>query len=205
MAKKPGQTPNAPTSREKLKAFVEQVSRLEIERKSLAEDIKEIYAEAKNDGFDPKALRQVVKDSLKTQTERAAARETEALVDIYRANLGLLDGTPLGEAARRKYEEDIRAAEDEAKREDEGGESAGASDDAPLAPEAPKEPTEDDARDMGRADHAAGKRIFDNPFLAGTRNRAAWDSGFCLEDGSDGMEIPRQWRRGGNEKREGVA
>ena len=204
MAKKPGQTPNAPTSREKLKAFVERISRLEIEKKNLSDDIKEIYGEAKSDGFDPKAIRQVVKDSLKTQTKRAAARETEALVDIYRANLGLLDGTPLGEAARRKYEEDIRAAEAEAKREDaaEGGSSEAP--ETPAEPEQPKEPTEDGARDMGRSDHAAGKRIFDNPFLAGTRNRAAWDEGFCQADGSDGMDIPRAWRRGGNEKREGA-
>lgn len=204
MAKKP--PPNAPTSREKLKAFVERISRLEIEKKSLSDDIKDIYAEAKNDGFDPKAMRQVVKDSLKTQTERAAARETEALVDIYRANLGLLDGTPLGEFARRKYEEDLRAAEAEAKREDApgNGSSEAPEPDAPQS-EAPKEPTEDDARELGRADHAAGKRIFDNPFLAGTRNRAAWDEGFCEADGSDGMDIPRAWRRGGNEKREGAA
>jgi len=191
MKKKAGQTPNAPTSREKLKSFVERIANLETEKKSISEDIKDIYGEAKNDGFDPKALRKIVKEFMQTQTQRAADRETEALVDIYRANLGMLDGTPLGDIARRKYEEELRDAEQEARRED--GEVADAG--AEQEPDAPREPTEDEARSQGRDDHANGKRIFDNPFLAGTRQRAAWDEGFCEADGSDGMDIPSAWRR----------
>lgn len=186
---------NAPTSREKLKSFVERIVGLEDEKKAIANDIKDIYSEAKNDGFDPKALRKIVKEWMQTQTQRAAERETEALVDIYRANLGLLDGTPLGEAARRKYERELRDVDEDSRRQgDEDGERHDEGD--------AFNQTTDEARDQGRKDHGAGKRIVDNPFPAATPNRAAWDEGWCEADGSDGMDLPKAWRRGEEDQKQ---
>jgi uncharacterized protein (UPF0335 family) len=182
--------------------------RLEEERKSLAKDIREVYGEAKSDGFDPKALKEIVADTMRTPEQRAARREVEALADIYRASLGMLDGTPMGDAARRRYERELRDAQEEAKREEgseatdesseqsaPNGEEKAPGDQEPERTAAP-EPTEDEAREHGRAAHAEGKRIVDNPYPAGSRNRAAFDEGFCEADGSDGMEIPSAWRRG---------
>jgi uncharacterized protein (UPF0335 family) len=69
-----------------LKALVERIERLEEEKKALSEDIREVYAEAKGNGFDTKALRVVV--SLRKQ-DTDQRREHEALVDLYREALGI--------------------------------------------------------------------------------------------------------------------
>jgi uncharacterized protein (UPF0335 family) len=70
----------------KLKSFVERIEKLEEEKKTISEDIREVYAEAKGDGFDVKALRAVVRLYRQDTDER---REHEALVDLYRDALGL--------------------------------------------------------------------------------------------------------------------
>jgi uncharacterized protein (UPF0335 family) len=70
----------------KLKSFVERIEKLEEEKKTISEDIREVYAEAKGDGFDVKALRTVVRLYRQDTDER---REHEALVDLYRDALGL--------------------------------------------------------------------------------------------------------------------
>ena len=69
-----------------LKSFVERIEKLEEEKKALAEDIREVYAEAKGVGFDVKALRTVVRLRMQDGEER---KEHEALVDLYRDALGL--------------------------------------------------------------------------------------------------------------------
>ena len=69
-----------------LKSFVERIEKLEEERKALAEDIREVYGEAKGVGFDVKALRTVVRLRMQDGEER---KEHEALVDLYRDALGL--------------------------------------------------------------------------------------------------------------------
>ncbi|WP_322997473.1 hypothetical protein [Castellaniella sp.] len=51
------------------------------------------------------------------------------------------------------------------------------------------------ARQQGEQDSRDGKRIIDNPFVAGDPRRAAWDEGHCKARGSDGMDIPEAWRR----------
>lgn len=179
---------NAPSSGEKLKSYVDRIVRLSEEIASLKDDVKDIVAEAKNDGFDPKALKAIVKETMQTQTQRAAARKTEAIIDIYRANLGLLDGTPLGDAARRRYEREMREARDES----ESNEKFEADGSSGIDPDMP---TVEEANEQGRSDHLAGKRVVDNPFPAGSANRAAWDEGWCASDGSDGMDLPKAWRR----------
>lgn len=82
----------------KLKTYIEKVERLESEKKALAADISEIYAEAKNEGFDPKLMRQVVKIRAMSKTEYL---ETEAVLASYLAAVNWLD-TPLGGAAERQ-------------------------------------------------------------------------------------------------------
>lgn len=70
-----------------LRAFIERIERLEEEKKTLADDIKDIYAEAKGTGFDTKAIRAIVKLRKKDQAER---EEEEAILDTYMAALGML-------------------------------------------------------------------------------------------------------------------
>jgi uncharacterized protein (UPF0335 family) len=69
-----------------LRSFVERIEKLEEEKKALAADVREVYAEAKGAGFDIKALRAVVRLRLQDNQER---KEHEALVELYRDALGL--------------------------------------------------------------------------------------------------------------------
>jgi len=70
-----------------LKAFVERVERLEEEKKALADDIKDIYAEAKGSGYDTKIMRKTVQIR---KMDRDKWREQEELLDLYLVALGLL-------------------------------------------------------------------------------------------------------------------
>lgn len=70
-----------------LKSIVERVERLEEEKKALADDIRDVYAEAKANGFDTKVLRSVVR--LRKQ-DRAEREEQEALLDVYLHALGMV-------------------------------------------------------------------------------------------------------------------
>jgi uncharacterized protein (UPF0335 family) len=72
-----------------LKGIVERIERLEEEKKALAGDIKEVYAEAKANGFDTKILRKVIGIRKKDRHER---EEEEAMLDVYLAALGMLPG-----------------------------------------------------------------------------------------------------------------
>ena len=71
---------------DRLRSIVERIERLEEERKALASDIKDIYAEAKSAGFDPKVLRQLIR--IRKQ-EVAEVEEQETMLDIYRRALGM--------------------------------------------------------------------------------------------------------------------
>ena len=79
-----------------LKSIVERIEKLEDERAVLAEDIKEVYAEAKGNGFDVKILRKVVAMRKQDADKR---REEQAVIAIYMQELGMLADTPLGRAA----------------------------------------------------------------------------------------------------------
>jgi uncharacterized protein (UPF0335 family) len=70
-----------------LRAFIERVERLEEEKKTIADDIKEVYAEMKGNGFDTKAVRTIVRLRKKDQEER---QEEEAILDLYKAALGMV-------------------------------------------------------------------------------------------------------------------
>ena len=72
-----------------LKSIIERIERLEEEKKAVAEQIKEVYAEAKANGFDTKTLRKVVSLRKRSTEER---QEEEALLDLYLSALGMLPG-----------------------------------------------------------------------------------------------------------------
>jgi uncharacterized protein (UPF0335 family) len=73
------------TTREKLKQFVARIEKLEEEKKSIADDIKETYAEAKTLGFDAKVLRMVVRIRKQDRQER---EEQEQVLELYLHALG---------------------------------------------------------------------------------------------------------------------
>jgi uncharacterized protein (UPF0335 family) len=73
-------------AKDQLKAFVERVERLEEEKKAIADDIRDVYAEAKGNGFDVKALRVVVRLRKQDVNER---KEQEAILETYLHALGM--------------------------------------------------------------------------------------------------------------------
>lgn len=79
-----------------LRAFIERVEKFEEEKRALAEDIRDVYAEAKGNGYDAKILRKIV--SMR-RMDRAQRDEEQAILDLYMSALGMLADTPLGEAA----------------------------------------------------------------------------------------------------------
>jgi uncharacterized protein (UPF0335 family) len=72
-----------------LKSLVERIERLEEEKKTIAGDIKEVYAEAKANGFDTKILRKLISIRKKDRHER---EEEDAILDLYMSALGMLPG-----------------------------------------------------------------------------------------------------------------
>lgn len=81
-----------------LRSIVERIERLEEEKKAIADDIKDVYGEAKSNGFDAKVLRQVVRIRKQDPAER---QEQEALLDLYLSALGMGDAeAPLLDSAR---------------------------------------------------------------------------------------------------------
>lgn len=70
-----------------LRALVERIERLEEEKKTIAADIKEVYAEAKGNGFDTKILRKVIFLRKKEATER---EEEQSMLDLYMEALGMV-------------------------------------------------------------------------------------------------------------------
>jgi uncharacterized protein (UPF0335 family) len=70
-----------------LRAFIERVERLEEDKKAIADDIKEVFAEMKGTGFDTKAVRTLIRLRKKDQAER---QEEEAILDLYKAALGMV-------------------------------------------------------------------------------------------------------------------
>jgi uncharacterized protein (UPF0335 family) len=69
-----------------LKAFIERIERLEIEKQTIADDIKEVFAEMKSTGFDTKAVREIIKIRKQDQAER---QEAESILELYMSALGM--------------------------------------------------------------------------------------------------------------------
>jgi uncharacterized protein (UPF0335 family) len=83
-------------AKDQLKSFVERVERLEEEKKAIADDIRDVYLEAKANGYDVPTLRTAIKLRKLNEVERAARF---AILENYMEALGMLGDTPLGEAA----------------------------------------------------------------------------------------------------------
>lgn len=168
---------NGPIASEQLRLFIERAERVKEEIKALQDDLKDIFAEAKGQGYAPAIMKEIIKLRAMDTDKR---REREALLDTYKAALGMLDGTPLGRwAVERLHKPDDQ--EDDAPA------------DHPVAA-APDERTVEDARALGAAAAKAGKPVTANPFPARDVRRAAWDEAWCAELGTDGMDIPDAWK-----------
>ncbi|RMD61494.1 MAG: DUF2312 domain-containing protein [Alphaproteobacteria bacterium] len=74
---------------ERLRSYIERIERLEEEKAALSADIREVYAEAKGNGFDTKVMRQVIKLRKMDRDER---QELETLLDLYKRAVGLDSG-----------------------------------------------------------------------------------------------------------------
>lgn len=72
---------------DQLKAFIERIERLEEEKAGISQDIKDVYAEAKANGFDAKAMRKIISLRKKDHEER---QEEEAMLELYMQALGMV-------------------------------------------------------------------------------------------------------------------
>ena len=87
---------NESVAQDQLRAFIERIERMEEEKKAIADDIKEIYSEAKGNGFDTKVLRQIIRIRKQDHAERL---EEEAILELYMAALGMQAAPRQDEAA----------------------------------------------------------------------------------------------------------
>ncbi|MEM7546017.1 MAG: DUF2312 domain-containing protein [Pseudomonadota bacterium] len=85
-AENPGFSTTA-VAADQLRSIIERIERLEAEKKEIADQVKEVYAEAKGNGFDTKTLRKVVGLRKKNSEER---EEEEAMLDLYLHALGMI-------------------------------------------------------------------------------------------------------------------
>lgn len=85
--KEDSESPKTRFAKDQLKAFVERIERLEEEKKAIADDIRDVYAESKANGFDVKALRSVVRLRKQDTNER---NEQQAILETYMHALGML-------------------------------------------------------------------------------------------------------------------
>ena len=83
-------------AKDQLRTIVERIERLEEQKKTIADDIKDVYAEAKGNGFDVKALRAVI---MLRKHDPAKLKEQEAILDTYLNALGMLPLFAMKEAA----------------------------------------------------------------------------------------------------------
>ncbi len=75
-------------SGQRLKSFIQRIEKLEEDKASVLEDIRDVYAEAKSTGFDAKIIRQIVR-LRKMESEKR--REQEELLDLYKSAIGMED------------------------------------------------------------------------------------------------------------------
>lgn len=84
----PATTPTGGVAHDQLRSIIERIERLEEEKAATAADIKEVYAEAKGNGFDGPALRAVLKIRKQDKAER---QEAEAILELYLSALGMVE------------------------------------------------------------------------------------------------------------------
>jgi uncharacterized protein (UPF0335 family) len=185
--------------REQLVYHVQELERLEEAKADAAEEFKTAMQAAKAEGFDGDTLRVVLRLRKMSASQRSERRALEA---IYLAALGMLEGDPLPDEARRRLDGASQPPLPPPSEPEPAPDAPTPDDDAPPSPvaeqpeQAPlivKDPAE--ARQEGADAAAAGKRIYDNPYRAGDPCRAAWDEGWCGQQKSHGMETPAAFRR----------
>lgn len=174
---------STPVIGERLRSFIERVERLETEKAAITDDIKEVLSEAKGVGLCTKTIKRIIRDR-KLGADKV--QEEQIMLEIYKAALGELHDTPLGEAARRHLSPPPSEESPEPKPEE------------VVLPEVDVE----GARTLGTEAAKDKKLVTENPFPARDPRRAAWDEAWCAASGSDGMEIPEAWRRKKKEKPE---
>jgi uncharacterized protein (UPF0335 family) len=81
---------------ERLRSFIERIERLEEEKRALTADIKEVYSEAKGNGFDARIMRQLIR---LRRMDKDDLDEQESLLDVYKRALGMLPEAPASAAA----------------------------------------------------------------------------------------------------------
>ena len=86
-AVKEDEAPATRFAKEQLKAIIERIERLEEEKKTISDDIRDVYAESKGNGFDVKALRAIVRLRKQDPNER---QEQETILETYMQALGML-------------------------------------------------------------------------------------------------------------------
>jgi uncharacterized protein (UPF0335 family) len=77
----------AAVSNDQLRLFMERIERLDEEKKGIADDIRDVFSEAKSQGYDTKIMRQILRLRKMEPHDRA---EMEALLDVYKSALGLV-------------------------------------------------------------------------------------------------------------------
>lgn len=77
----------ATVSDEQLRLFLERIERLEEEKKGIADDVRDVYLEAKSQGYDPKIMRQIVRLRAMPVHDR---KEMEAQLEVYKSALGIV-------------------------------------------------------------------------------------------------------------------
>ena len=80
-------------AKDQLKAIIERIERLEEEKKTISDDIRDVYAEAKGNGYDVKALRTIIRLRKQDKDERM---EQEAILETYMHALGMIEAPPEG-------------------------------------------------------------------------------------------------------------
>jgi uncharacterized protein (UPF0335 family) len=109
------------SGREQLRAFVERIERVEEEKKALADDVRDIYGEAKAHGYDTRALRVIIRKRKLDQEERL---NQEGLVETYMVALGMgwgKSGEDIEEALARRRTEAGKAKSERKPRHDPPG------------------------------------------------------------------------------------
>ena len=86
-AAKEDESPTTRFAKDQLKAIIERIERLEEEKKTISDDIRDVYAEGKGNGFDVKALRTIVRLRKQDPNER---QEAETILETYMQALGMI-------------------------------------------------------------------------------------------------------------------
>jgi uncharacterized protein (UPF0335 family) len=76
----------AAVSDDQLRLFIERIERLEEEKKGISDDVRDVYSEAKSQGYDSKIMKQIVRLRKMSHEDR---QEMEAILDLYKSALGL--------------------------------------------------------------------------------------------------------------------